>query len=109
MNPPQEGTDHIVRLEVSDLPAFQTEDYMPPPNELKARVNFTYSDEFMENDPATFWKKAGKKINDKVERFIDKRKAMEQAVSQIVSPSDFQQEKAEKSMPKGTAASQHFI
>src|ERR1700757_4921211 len=42
---PAEGPDHVINLQVSDVPAFQTEDYMPPENELKSRVDFIYSDE----------------------------------------------------------------
>jgi len=41
---PTQGPDHVVRLEVKNIPAFQTEDFMPPPNELKARVDFVYEE-----------------------------------------------------------------
>jgi hypothetical protein len=85
---PKQGPDQIVRMEANNIPAFQTEDYMPPENELKARVNFVYSDEAFENDVAKYWKQVGKKLNASVEGFIGKRKAMEDAVAQIVSPSD---------------------
>jgi hypothetical protein len=37
---PKEGHDHIVRMEASNIPAFQVEDYMPPPNEMRSRVDF---------------------------------------------------------------------
>jgi uncharacterized protein DUF3857 len=93
---PKEGPDHVVRLVVHNVPAFHTEDYMPPENELKSRVNFTYSDESVERDPAVFWKKRGKKLNDGLESFIGKRKAMEQAVAQIVSPGDAPEVKLQK-------------
>ncbi len=93
---PKEGPDHIIRLEVNNVPAFQTEDYMPPENELKARVDFTYSKESFEKDPTKFWKKTGKKLNDKLESFLGKRQAMEEAVSQIVSPNDAPEVKLEK-------------
>ena len=93
---PKEGPDHVVRLEVRNVPAFHAEDYMPPENELKSRVDFTYSDESLEKDPNVFWKKRGKKLNDGVESFIGKRKAMEQAVTQIVSPSDSPELKLQK-------------
>ena len=94
--PPKQGPDHIVRLQVQNIPAFHTEDYMPPENELKARVDFTYSDELPERDANQFWKKKGKKLNDSVESFIGKRKAMEQAVAQIVSPNDSPEVKLRK-------------
>jgi hypothetical protein len=93
---PKEGSDHVVRLEVNNIPAFRTEDYMPPENEMKSRVDFTYSDEGFEKDPAQFWKKKGKKLNDSVESFIGKRKAMEEAVAQIVSAGDAPEVKAQK-------------
>ncbi len=84
-----------IRLEMSNVAAFQTEDYMPPPNELKARVDFVYTEDF-EPQADKFWKKQGKKEYDKVESFVGKRKAMEQAVGQIVSPSDTPEVKLQK-------------
>jgi transglutaminase-like putative cysteine protease len=86
------GTDH---LEVHDIPAFQEEDYMPPENELKARVDFIYS-ESVEADADKFWKKEGKKLNGTVDGFVNKRKAMEQAVAEVVSASDTPEAKLQK-------------
>ena len=85
---PKEGPDHIIRLEAHDVPAFQSEDYMPPENELKARVDFIYSDELPAKDQDEFWKHVGKKRNGALESFVGKRKEMQEAVTQIVSPSD---------------------
>jgi hypothetical protein len=93
---PKEGSDHIIRLEAQNIPAFQVEDFMPPENEVKARVDFTYSDEPFESDVEKFWRKIGKKLNGQLEGFVDKRKAMEQAVAQIVSPSDSPEVKLHK-------------
>lgn len=61
---------------------------MPPENELKSRVDFTYSNEPFEPDADKFWKKAGKKLDSSVESFLGKKKAMEDVVAQIVSPGD---------------------
>jgi hypothetical protein len=94
--PAKEGPDHIVRMEASNIPAFQTEDYMPPPNELKSRVDFIYEEGISDPDQTRFWKKVGKRRNDQLESFLGKRKAMEQAVAQIVSPSDSQEVKLRK-------------
>ena len=91
-----QGTDRIVRMEASNVPAFQTEDYMPPPSELMSRVDFIYESDLVEKDQAAFWKHFGKKRNGQLESFIGKRKAMEQAVAQIVSPSDTQEVKLRK-------------
>ncbi len=93
--PPKD--DHgTIRLETKNIPAFQAEDFMPPPNELKFRVEFIYTQENDEKEPDKFWKKEGKKLNGQVEGFVDKRKAMEQAVAQIVSPNDTPEAKVQK-------------
>jgi hypothetical protein len=94
--PPKQGTDHIVRLQANKIPAFQTEDFMPPENELKARVDFTYVEGYPEKEDAQFWKSVGKKLNSEVEAFVGKRGAMEQALAQIVSPNDSPEVKLQK-------------
>jgi hypothetical protein len=93
---PKEGPDHVLRMEANNIPAFQLEDYMPPPNELKSRVDFIYEEGLPEKDQASFWKQFGKKRDGQLESFIGKRKAMEQAVAQIVSPNDSQDMKLRK-------------
>jgi hypothetical protein len=93
---PVEGPDHIVRMEVQNIPAFQEEDYMPPENELKARVDFIYEDEFMEPDFDHYWRHVDKSRDAALEHFVDKRKAMEEAVNQIVAPSDAPEVKLRK-------------
>jgi hypothetical protein len=85
---PEAGPDRIVRMEASNIAAFQTEDFMPPPDELKSRVDFVYETEPPENDPDRFWKRVGKQRNDRLEIFIGKRKAMEEAVTSIILPTD---------------------
>lgn len=94
--PPKE--DHgTIRMEAQDIPAFLVEDFMPPENEMKFRVDFIYSEETsLEKDPAKFWKAESKKQSDKVENFVNKKKAMEQAVAQIVAPGDSQDAKLRK-------------
>lgn len=93
---PSEAPDHTISLDASDIPAFQTEDYMPPENELKSRVDFVYSDDSFENDADKYWKKFGKRRNSWLESFIDKHKAMEEAVAGIVSQGDTPEVKLQK-------------
>ncbi len=94
--PPKD--DHgTIRLEAQKIPAFQVEDYMPPENELKYRVEFTYNDSSnMETEPDKFWKKEGKRLDSSIESFVGKRKAMEQAAAQIVSEGDTPEVKLRK-------------
>jgi len=94
-DPPKEGPDHIIRMEVDNVPAFQIEDFMPPENELKSRVNFVYGED-ESRDAAQFWKNRGKKLNGFVESFVSKPKVMQEAVAQIVSQSDPPEAKLQK-------------
>jgi uncharacterized protein DUF3857 len=86
--PPEQGPDHVIRMTSQNIPAFATEDFMPPAAELKFRVNFVYHDEPIEPDVNKFWKNYGKKRYGQAEGFIDKRKAMEEVLSSIVSRDD---------------------
>jgi hypothetical protein len=78
----------LIHMEAQDIPAFQVEDDMPPEGAMRFRVDFVYSEDGFEKEPEKFWKKQGKKMNEAVENFVNKRKAMEQVVGEIVSPSD---------------------
>jgi hypothetical protein len=93
---PQAGPDNIVRLEVNNIPPFQKEDFMPPVNELTYRVNFVYEAAANPRDQASYWKDFGKQKNAQLEGFVGRRGAMEQAVSQIVSPNDAPEVKLRK-------------
>lgn len=84
-----------IHLEVNNIPAFRVEDFMPPENEMKARVDFTYT-RSRETDPDKFWKEFGKDCESYLEAYVNKRQAMEQAVAQIVSPGDSTEVKLQK-------------
>ena len=93
---PVEGPDRVIRMEVSNMPAFQTEDFMPPENELKSRVDFIYLYNFAESDPDQFWKRIGKQRERSLEMFLGKPRAMEEALKEIVSPNDLPEVKLQK-------------
>ena len=93
---PAAGPDYIVRLQVANVPAFQTEDMMPPENELKARVDFDYSMDTPDNDANHYWSTVGKRLDGSLESFIGKHKAVEQAVGEIVGPHDPPEVKLQK-------------
>ena len=93
---PKQNAQGTIEMQAHNIPAFQTEDFMPPENELKARVDFIYDRELLERDPDKFWQRIGKKRNGAMESFVGKRKAMEEAVSNIVSPNDAPEAKLRK-------------
>jgi len=95
-NPPKEQPGHVIRLETENVPGVAIEDFMPPQLEMKYRVDFVYSSDNMEKEAEKFWTQEGKKRFGKVEEFAGKRKAMEQAVAQVVSPGDAPETKLRK-------------
>jgi len=92
--PAEQG--HVIRMEAQDIPAFQYEEDMPPEDTMKYKVDFIYSEGSAEKDPEKFWKRRGKKLNDDVESFTGKKKAMEEAVVGIVSTGDSPEVKLQK-------------
>jgi hypothetical protein len=92
----KEAKGNYIRMEAKDIPAFQIEDDMPPEDAMKYMVDFVYYEGDLEKDPEKFWKKRGRKLNDQAESFVGKRRAMEEAVGQIVSPSDSPETKIQK-------------
>jgi hypothetical protein len=78
-----------IRLETHDVPAFVSEELMPPENELKYRVDFIYlADQYLDKDPVKFWKHYGKEAFSNLRKFVNEPKAMQRAVAQIVQASD---------------------
>jgi hypothetical protein len=86
---------NIIRLETHNVPAFVVEDYMPPQNQMKYRVDFIYSLSF-ERDADVFWKQEATSRYLALEAFLDKPKAMEAAISEVVGPNDTTEVKLRK-------------
>jgi len=85
----------VIHLETRNVPPFQVEDYMPPQNQMKLRVEFDYTSN-REKDAAKFWKQEGKRLNQGVENFVGHHRAIEDAVAEIVLPSDSPETKLQK-------------
>jgi len=86
----------VIRLESRNIPAFEAEEDMPPEDTMRFKVDFIYTDPRLVGDPPNFWKKLGALWDQQVESFIEKRKPIEQAVAQVVSPSDTPEIKLQK-------------
>ncbi|HEY0746284.1 MAG TPA: DUF3857 domain-containing protein [Steroidobacteraceae bacterium] len=95
---PPKDVSRKIRLETQDVPAFVTEPYMPPENELRYRVDFIYQSDDLRADekPEAFWHKYGKKQFRQIDKFLDQPRVMSEAVAQIVGPSDGQDIKLRK-------------
>lgn len=89
---PEKREDGTVHLQLENIRGFPEEEYMPPPDSLKARVMFFYLGEMFDRGeirwPSDFWKERGKKAYEGVEGFIGDRKEIKRAAAEIVSPGD---------------------
>ncbi len=84
-----------MELELKDIPAFEEEEYAPPSNLSKMRVNFYYGSSRMVK-PEQFWKDEGEYWNKEVESFAGHSAAVAAAVNQVIVPSDTPEQKARK-------------
>jgi hypothetical protein len=87
----------LIRLETHNVPAFVTEEYMPPEHVMKYRVEFIYEgDDSDQTEEAAYWKAFGKRSHNRVQRFIRTERALEQEVARLVQPGDSLEAKARK-------------
>jgi hypothetical protein len=82
-----------VDLDVTDVPTFVREPFMPPPDILKWRVKFYYVVSGKQED---YWKDQGKFWNKDVESFLGRKKGIPEAVAQTVTASDTPEQKMRK-------------
>lgn len=85
-----------IELETHDVPAFVTEEYMPPENALKQRVDFVYSAATRPTDFDHFWADYARDSYRDINSFIDHSRAMGKAVATIVAPGDSPEAKRRK-------------
>jgi len=95
---PQKQGNGSYSMEVHNIPGIEQEPLMPPARSLQARVEFFYRDK---GEPAgetteQFWNRTGKKWSDEVDKFVNKRSALEGDVSQTVAASDAPEVKLQK-------------
>ncbi len=93
-NPPAQE-HNLIKMETANVPAFQIEDYMPPLEEMKYRIQFIYGGND-EKEPSKFWKQEAQALYRGIDAFTDRHKAMETAVAQIVAPGDTPEVKLRK-------------
>lgn len=94
---PPENERGLIRLETQNIPAFVSEEYMPPENIMKYRVEFVYEDgDSDQKEEAAYWKAYGKRMNTRVQRFSKPGRALEQEVARLVQPGDSAETQARK-------------
>ncbi|MGB8259303.1 MAG: DUF3857 domain-containing protein [Terracidiphilus sp.] len=84
---------HTFTLDIADIPPLPKEDWMPPLNTLKWRVEFYYT---RETTGGAFWEDAGKRWMKDTEEFLAPTGPIRKAAEEIVAPSDTEAQKARK-------------
>lgn len=79
---------NTVKLTLNNIPAFEKEEFMPPEDEIRARVEFIYSDKKFDATMDDYWKRESKEWTSKAEEFMDKKKAAEREVGSLTTTAD---------------------
>lgn len=72
-------------LDLTDIPPFQTEPFMPPKEEVTMHVDFFYGPRLPQD---AFWRSYGKSFASEYEDFIAQRKDLDRAIAEIVGSGD---------------------
>jgi Domain of Unknown Function with PDB structure (DUF3857)/Transglutaminase-like superfamily len=83
-------------LEISDVPPIPDEEWMPPIESILYKVRFYYRSRYQAMDEVEFWKNEMADWSKDVDRFAEPGKAIHDAVSGLIAPSDSDQDKAKK-------------
>jgi Domain of Unknown Function with PDB structure (DUF3857) len=95
--PVKQGNGTYV-MDVHNILGLEDEEYMPPERALQVRVDFYYkslSDPSNETPPQ-FWNRKGKQRAEELDRFVNKKGALESDLSRTVAPSDTPEAKLRK-------------
>lgn len=85
--------DKYYEVNLTDIPPFFEEEFMPPARAFKYHVDFYYRYSVRQDD---YWKDEGKYWNKQAEKFMNKNSGVNEAVAAIVQPSDSKEQKVKK-------------
>jgi hypothetical protein len=80
-------------LDLTDIPAIPSEDWMPPQNSVNWRLQFYYTQYATGGE---YWQKEGNRWQKEADHFAEPTKALKEAVSQIVATADTDDQKSRK-------------
>jgi hypothetical protein len=81
------------RLELTDIPATPSEEFMPPIDSLRYRVRFFYKNA---NSAQHFWTERSRSWSKEVDHYAEASKPIKEAVAGLVAPTDSDLDKARK-------------
>lgn len=95
---PQKQPGGYFLIELHDVPGVADEQFMPPDAVIRPRVEFYYRNR---NEPANeteaqYWQRIDKNWDHTLEKFVNKKGALEAELSRITSPGDSPEQKLRK-------------
>jgi len=87
---PAKQSNGTYTMDIHDVAGLQEEEYMPPERVLQVHVDFYYVNptDPQKETQAAFWNRKGKAWSEEVDRFINKKGALEADLSQTVKADD---------------------
>ena len=85
--------EEFIDLKMTDIPALVDEPFMPPHDVLRLRTQFYYQ---TSKSPDAFWKEEGTFWSKDVEKFLNQKGGIEDAVAKAISPVDSPEQKVRK-------------
>ncbi len=92
---PRSLPDGTFEMEVHNVPGFQEEEYMPPEDSLRARVDFFYAVGFL-YDAHDYWAAYAKNLGEAIQGFLGDAKAVRRMAEETVAPADTPEAKLRK-------------
>jgi Domain of Unknown Function with PDB structure (DUF3857) len=85
---PQKQKDGTWAMDANNIQGLPEEEYMPPEEELRGRIEWIYLKDEPTKEPKEYWDKVAKRWAEEQDHFVGKRAAIKQAADQAVSPND---------------------
>lgn len=85
--------EEFIDLKMNDVPGLVYEPFMPPRDMLLYRVQFYYQ---VDRSADVYWREEGKYWSNDVEKFLDRKGGIEDAVAKSVLPTDSPEQKVRK-------------
>jgi hypothetical protein len=93
---PKKEKDGWFRMTSHNVPPLEKEDYVPPMNEMQARVEFNYTEGALPKSRDEYWDQQAKRWTKGTEEYLDKSKAAQKEIAAVVSPGDSPEVKLKK-------------
>lgn len=76
----------VFELEITNMPALRVEEYMPPEEQLRAKVNFVYTASTVK--PDQFWEHQAPAFAKEIDKFLNAKEAKAEAAKLITGVTD---------------------